>query len=77
MTTTPVTTYNPHQPGKSWVVLNDGDGTVNITLCMGFGKESNDGPHNLLSTFSSYRFDSSPSTDSHVLWDAEPVQEEK
>ena len=37
-TTPPATTTNPHQPGKSWVVLNDGDGTINITLPLGFGK---------------------------------------
>ena len=28
----------PHQPGKSWVVLDQDDGTLNITLPLGFGK---------------------------------------
>ena len=40
-TTPPATTTNPHQPGKSWVVLDDGDGTINITLPLGFGKQNN------------------------------------
>ena len=40
-TTPPVPTSNPDQPGKSWVVLDDGDGTINITLPLGFGKQSN------------------------------------
>ena len=41
MTTTPPTrTSNPPQPGKSWVVLDDGDGTINITLPLGFGKDN-------------------------------------
>ena len=35
----PSTTSNPHQPGKSWVVLDDGDGTINIILPRGFGKD--------------------------------------
>ena len=39
MPTTTATPAKPHQPGKSWVVLGDGDGTVNITLPLGFGKE--------------------------------------
>ena len=39
-TTPPATTTNPHQPGKSWVVLDDGDGTINITLPLGFGKQN-------------------------------------
>ena len=38
-TTPPATTPNPHQPGKRWVVLDDGDGTINITLPLGFGKQ--------------------------------------
>ena len=38
MSATPSTTSNPHQPGKTWVVLSDGDGSINITLIMGFGK---------------------------------------
>ena len=38
-TTPPVPTSNPHQLGKSWVVLDDGDGSINITLPLGFGKQ--------------------------------------
>ena len=38
-TTPPVPTSNPHQPGKSWVVLDDGDGSINITLPLGFGEQ--------------------------------------
>ena len=41
-TTTPTTASNPHQPGKSWVVVNDDDGTFNITLPLGFGKKRMD-----------------------------------
>ena len=35
---TPVTNTNSYQPGKSWVVLDDQDGSVNITVPLGFGK---------------------------------------
>ena len=34
----PVTTTNSYQPDKSWVVLDDQDGSVNITVPLGFGK---------------------------------------
>ena len=39
---TPSTNSNPHQPGKSWVVINDDDGSFNITLHLGFGKKKLD-----------------------------------
>ena len=73
-TTTPSTDSNPHQPGKSWVVVNDDDGTFNITLPLGFGKKVME---NIWLDPEFCRSDSTVGSDCHQLWDEELVQEER
>ena len=73
-TTTPTEDSNPHQPGKSWVVVNDDDGSFNITLPLGFGKKI---LYNISFDAGCCRADSSAGCDCHQLWDEELVQEER
>ena len=73
-TATPTTASNPHQPGKSWVVVEDNDGSFNITLPLGFGKKK---MANILLDPEFCRADSSVGCDCHQLWDEELVQEER
>ena len=68
-----ISTSAPFQPGKTWVVLDEGDGTFNFTLPLGFGKECSQ--KNLDMKFC--RHDCFASCDGNGMRDEEPLPKAK